>query len=286
MISLLVSVEEKAKQKNVIDSIAGTISRYKMRIGYWKDPKNHNDSMAEKLKKWEAKLQELENIKGTEANTSATDFDKECSLLKSFANNINDANERKWYIQNVRILQQFTNLGSTLEERDKLRDKYMAENFLWIKEQNPDSKLIIWAHNIHIQKNKGFQTGYRMGHYLDSALKTDYIAVAYTFHQGSYLASGDKGISSYHAQTSNPGTYEYYFHCTGKPIFLLDLRKIDPYYIPSQYLNDHLQFRVIGAVQSAKEFFYTYILKDFDMIVFIDQSTPSTLLHERKVSGQ
>ena len=43
--------------------------------------------------------------------------------------------KREWLLRNTRILEQY------LDKTSMSRDKYMAENLEWIKEQNPESCL-------------------------------------------------------------------------------------------------------------------------------------------------
>ena len=63
----------------------------------------------------------------------------------------------------------------------------MAENFLWIKEHNPNSKFIISAHNGHINNAKN-----KMGEYLKDKLQNDYKTFGFAFFDGEYKARGTK----------------------------------------------------------------------------------------------
>jgi erythromycin esterase len=175
--------------------------------------------------------------------------------------------EKSWLLQNIRILEQYLDVSS--------RDKYMAENLLWIRSQNPGSKIVSWAHNGHIQK-----TDYRMGMYLSESLKEDYLTIGISFHKGNYTAMGDHGLSAYESQESYPGTYEYFFNMVDEPVFILDLReakKQNPE--QARWLLDPLPFRSVGAVKMVSEFSETDLTEDFDLIIFIRESTSSTLLN-------
>lgn len=175
--------------------------------------------------------------------------------------------DKNWLIQNIRVLEQF------LDTDD--RDKYMAENLLWIKSRNPDSKIVAWAHNGHIQKSDN-----RMGMYLSEALKEDYLTIGFTFHKGNYTATGDMGLSTYEAQESYPGTYEYFFNMADEPVFILDLReakKQDSEHC--KWLLGQLPFRSVGARKMVNEFSETSLISDFDLVIFIRESTSSSLLN-------
>ncbi len=174
--------------------------------------------------------------------------------------------KKSWLSQNIRIVEESLDIAS--------RDKYMADNLLWIKSQNPDSKIITWAHNYHIKK-----TGNSMGRYLSDSLKNNYLTIGFTFNKGIYTAVGDKGLTSYQAQESYLGTYEYFFNAIKEPIFLLDLREAKKQnLISNKWLLGQLSFRSIGAKKINTEFYDTDLTADFDLIIFISESTNSKLL--------
>jgi erythromycin esterase len=175
--------------------------------------------------------------------------------------------EKSWLKQNLRITEQYMDVTS--------RDRFMAENLLWIRSQNPDSKIIAWAHNGHIRK-----TGYSMGRYLSDSLRNDYVTIGFTFHKGKYTAVGKDGLTTYEAQESYPGTFEYFFNALGVPVFIIDLRDIkkqDQVY--GRWLSDRLLFRSVGAMKTESEFYDTDLTDDYDLIIFINESTSSRLLN-------
>ncbi|MGB1207267.1 MAG: erythromycin esterase family protein [Chitinophagales bacterium] len=183
------------------------------------------------------------------------------------ASSYND-DKKEWLLRNNRILEQF--LGNSYIARDK----YMAENFEWIAEQNPESKLTIWAHNEHIKK-----TGHSMGKHLAQSLKDDYLTIGFTFHKGTYTATGKNRLNTYQAQDSYEGTFEYFFQSLDEPMFLLDLRKIknnDSEH--GQWIKENLEFRKVGSRKKNNEFQETNLIEDYDMIIFINKSSNSILL--------
>ena len=188
--------------------------------------------------------------------------------LKSAIQSSAYSKEKKdWLTRHTRILEQF------LDKSHLSRDKYMAENFEWILGQNPGSKIVIWAHNGHIQK-----TGYSMGKFLAESLKEDYITVGFTFHKGKYTAIGKNGLNTYRAQDSYEGTFEYMFQSLNEPIFLLDLRKVkNDNSEHGQWMKEALRFRQVGSLKVPSEFQETNLLEDFDLLVFINESTNSEL---------
>lgn len=178
--------------------------------------------------------------------------------------------DKKWNAQNIRIIEQY------LDKSSVNRDKYMAENVLWIKNNNPNSKLIIWAHNNHIKK-----TETSMGKQLHEKLKDDYVTIGFTFHEGSYTAIGkdSKKLGIHQSQESYEGTLEYFLNSLEIPIFILDLKTLKQENNKlGQWLLNEIPYRRIGAMSMDNDFKKGTISNDFDYLIFIKESTNSTLL--------
>ena len=178
---------------------------------------------------------------------------------------------KAWLQQNRVIIEQY------LGQNDYLwRDKCMADNLMWIKENNPNAKLVIWAHNGHIRKTD------QMGFYLTQKLGDDYSTFGFTFFDGSFTAAGSKGLTSYEAEPANPGTLEYLLNQLNEPIFILDLKKIkSDNHKDTVWLMERLAYRFVGAVGGLGppgEFNTSKIADDFDYLIFIKTSSPSSIL--------
>ena len=197
------------------------------------------------------------------------DLDKLAQIVAEAAY---DNPEKAWLMQQIALLRQFIGQGPYLTQRDRC----MAENLLWIKDQNPSSKIIAWAHNDHIKKSEGM-----MGNFLADSLKEDYLTVGFTFYGGSYKANGQIGVSNVDAQYAYPGTLEYVLNQLDEPIFMLDLKKMRTQNDPMLEWIDNLQYRSVGAIKQVNEFTGRNISDDFDYLIFIRQSTPSHKLETR-----
>ena len=178
--------------------------------------------------------------------------------------------QKAWLQQNIVIVLQYLEMNNYL-----WRDKCMADNFLWIKEQNPQSKLVIWAHNGHIMKTNQMQ-----GAHLAQTLGDDYVTFGFSFFDGSYTAAGSNGLGSYDAVQAYPGTLEYLLEQLEEPFFILDLKKIkSDNHKDTEWLLGQLEYRRVGAVGGNPiEFSESKISDDFDYLIFIKTSSPSTLL--------
>jgi erythromycin esterase len=117
-----------------------------------------------------------------------------------------------------------------------------------------------------------------MGEHLDKQLKDKYVNIGFAFHNGNYTAWGPKKLGTYKAQSSYAGTYEYYFKAINEPIFALDLRNIPKDNPAAQWLLKQLEFRHIGSTKMESDFSKTDLTKDFDIVIFINNSSPSVLL--------
>lgn len=179
--------------------------------------------------------------------------------------------QKEWLIQNLRIIEQSV---SCLDD-DSKRDKYMADNFMWIKQQNPSSKFILWGHNAHISKAEPW-----MGSQLAKKLGSDYINIGFAFYEGDYNAIGEKGLTSYPSQSAYLGTYEYYFNkVADTPMFILDLRKVRQNNSDNcKWLKANLRFRTTGGMKITEEFNEVNVVDDYDIIIFINKVTPTKLL--------
>lgn len=191
------------------------------------------------------------------------------SFLKSSVETSFQTQDKEWLLQNITIIEQYLGKNSFL-----WRDKCMADNLLWIKNNNPESKFIIWAHNAHIQK-----TNEMMGDHLSQKLGDDYKTFGFAFFNGSYTAAGNKGLTAYNAIQAYPGTLEYLLEQLNEPLFILDLKKIKTDNPKGcEWLKSQLEFRGIGAMGGMpNEFSDLNVSDNFDYLIFIRTSSPSKL---------
>ena len=135
---------------------------------------------------------------------------------------------------------QFTILKRTLEMFQKsyalsykdryngtaLRDELMAENLLWLMEEvYPDKKIIVWAHNVHIE-NAPVENGYMkwMGHFLKDEYKDEYYALGLFTYKGNAYQHWTKKTIPFENSDSN--FLEKKMSSTGKKAAYLNLEKL------------------------------------------------------------
>ena len=182
-----------------------------------------------------------------------------------------------WAIQNALIVEQATTnltIPATV-----FGDSAMATNLEWIAQQNPGARMILWAHDEHLWKSPG-----AMGSYTAANHGSDYVVFGSLFHGGSYNAVGAfvgtayGPLQAYGATPSFPGTVEYLLHSTGMPWCILDLRQASLNDPGSSWLLGPMQYRMIGSVEQDGFDFFIAPARMFDVLFFLDQSTPTDLL--------
>src|SRR5207253_1916561 len=138
-------------------------------------------------------------------------------------------------------------------------------------QQSPNAKVVLWAHNRHVNRQAG-----AMGSYLAGWYGKDYLPIEFAFHEGRYNAINSAGrLVANDAAPSFPGSAEYIFHRAGMPQFILDLRKASPNYPAAAWIFAPTSFRNIGAV-AIDGFSQRNNLPNYsDALIFFDQSHPS-----------
>ena len=183
---------------------------------------------------------------------------------------VSDAHDRALLRQWITLIRQY--LG--LEEGPFWRDRCMAKNLLWLREQYPNSRIVLWAHNGHISKADN-----RMGHWLQDGIGADYVNFGFTFYRGGCsIIVPDSEKLQHDVQTAPPGTLEYLLHQLDEPIFILDLRRMREERAPALAWINRMAFRHIGALKWEEEFWDEGVADQFDYMVYIDRVTPSHLL--------
>lgn len=183
------------------------------------------------------------------------------------------ASEVAWAVQNARIVAQAVGVitGGT-----RYRDQAMAENVGWILAQNPGAKAVLWAHNGHVQQREGW-----MGYDLSERYGDAYLAVGFSMNRGTYTAvkPGEGVTTDNTAGAASRRTVDGFLNAVGLPRFILDVRQAasSP---AATWLAEERLFRSIGAVavEDVSAFAPAVIDQDYDLLVFIAETTASTPL--------
>lgn len=133
--------------------------------------------------------------------------------------------------RHARVIQQAQSLfaAKNREEEFVARDRAMADNVVWLLEQSkPASRVLVWAHNGHVQTDSGNLPGPNMGVRLRERLGPDYLSVGFVLDEGAYRACPDpkkpRETVEVPLAPAPPGDAAEAFARTGIPMFAVDLR--------------------------------------------------------------
>jgi len=171
-------------------------------------------------------------------------------------------------------------------EKTRLRDFFMASNFMsLLQEEKPDTKFIVWGHNMHISKADTSETnGINMfGNYLQEAYGNKYYAFGFSFDKGSFqtFEYSDQrkplGMQEFSVSADHQNTIDWYLSKTGINPFIINFRINNiPDYM-STFLDSSLLTRRIGgeAIRSRVEMMngFCIINKSYDALIFINNTT-------------
>ncbi len=159
------------------------------------------------------------------------------------------------------------------------RDYYMASNFMNFVQQNPETKIAIWAHNSHISKNTFFK---QFGGLLKLAFGNKYFPIGFAFNKGSFQAielnnGKNGGLKEFTVPDAKEGSLEWYFAQTKKGNSIANFRQRNlPAYILN-FLESDLPSRNWGGSANLNTYTSDYrsykLINDFDAVIFIDSTT-------------
>lgn len=127
--------------------------------------------------------------------------------------------------------------GTGLAADTSARDSYMADSVRWHLERSaPGTRIVLCAHNAHIQKEpvsfNGHLTGFPMGRYLHRALGDDYFALGLTSNEGytADMLPDEEApfgftVATTPLQAPEPGSIEAAFTDAGSGPGFADLRR-------------------------------------------------------------
>jgi erythromycin esterase-like protein len=173
----------------------------------------------------------------------------------------------EWAIQNARVVLQAVQMRQGLVSRDRS----MALNVKWILDQNPNAKIVLWAHNGHVARD---WMSYRsMGEELHDMYGAQMVVLGFAFNRGSFQAMGARGggLQNFTVGPAPAGSLDALLGTAGIPLFALDLRNAPP------SLHETRPSRQIGAVfaSEAEANYFRRVSAPtiFDAILFVENTT-------------
>jgi len=195
----------------------------------------------------------------------------EYQFMKQLASNINQVND---------VAYSYTHSGLV-----NFRDVYMAENTLWTSSTfcGEDTKVALWAHNIHVSNVEWFQS---IGFHLKKLLQDEYQIIDFGFSTGSFTAVNIEKLpyslrTNYITRQPLIDSINYVCHFAKDDTFILKTSDIQPNSTFDTYISQLHDFLDIGAVFDGNSYHYYYEtkLKDHcDILFYWDHTTASELL--------
>lgn len=169
----------------------------------------------------------------------------------------------------------------TRHSADNNRDRYMAENVLWLREYFPAAKVVIWAHNVHISNDRDFSS---MGFYLKGQLDDDYHMLGFLFSKGSFNAIGISGANylplAARAIIEEPkaNSVNAIFSSANEPVFSIALSDLNNHPEWVSAFSDGLEFFHFGSVFGTTPDYFPFKRTHYDQIIYFDQTNAATIL--------
>ena len=153
---------------------------------------------------------------------------------------------------------------------------------LLLERAGPTSRVVLWAHDLHVMTIPG-----SMGAHLRRRFGDELLVCAFAFHHGRFNARtiGQRpeeiGPPTPHRAPDPPkDSYEAALHSLGMPGFIVDLR--DQSSRAPRRLQGPRLFRTLGSVYSealASSLVLPIMLpRQSDILIYFDESTPSQYL--------
>lgn len=161
------------------------------------------------------------------------------------------------------------------------RDKAMAANVAWIQKQNPNSNIVLCAHNGHISKQDGSACPYgMMGTHLTHRLGDHYRAIGFVTYGGTYTAparSKEKTLRrDLILSVPQEGSLEDSLKKVGHPIMLVNLHTTNV--AEPKCFKGNVALKHIGWSEESVGTSYTIqenLRASYDAVIYIENTTAS-----------
>ena len=170
---------------------------------------------------------------------------------------ISASSEKKYllYEKILKIIKQVLMVDYFSKEgNDTYRDKFMADNAIWIHDYFDGKKTVIWAHNAHILNGYLYDTG-NMGNYLTKSLSTNYVPIGFLFSKGYFNAFNIlyNGLFKQEINTEPlASSVNYLMSCSKASVFSVNVADLQKYNDWDYELSHSLRYLNIGATYNSR----------------------------------
>jgi erythromycin esterase-like protein len=198
--------------------------------------------------------------------------------------------------QNARLVQNaeryYRAMFGGRAESWNVRDEHMAETLAWLRQNRPEAKIVVWAHNSHLGDARATEMVTRgernVGQLVRERFGQDVFLIGFTTYSGEVTAASQWEAPAERkiVRSALAGSYEALFHQTGIPAFLLSLHSSSAI----QALNKPLLERAIGVIyrpetERMSHYFHCRMSGQFDAVIHIDR-TMALIPFERTVAWE
>lgn len=164
------------------------------------------------------------------------------------------------------------------------RDRYMAENAVWIANFMGDgAKIALWAHNGHVGNDMYYYRDDRsMGGYLRDQLGEAYKVIGFSFSTGSFTAVRRRFATGLGTcvidKEPNADSINYIFHKAAYKNFILVLDHLPSGGGLREWLSSYRPFITIGSVYYGFPYYVyapTRLMTYLDAVIHFDETTHS-----------
>lgn len=178
-----------------------------------------------------------------------------------------------WAIQSARLVLEFVEMKAAT----RTRDESMAQNVEWIVKQNPEAKIVLWAHNGHVS-NTGYSGVRSMGSYLRERYGKQMVNFGFAFSEGSFRAVElGKSLHAFTVPPAPEGTLDHALATTGIPLFAIDLRRVPEGSPAAKWFGEAHKSRSIGSAfsDSLEPALWSPgpAKADFDVLLFVEKTS-------------
>jgi erythromycin esterase-like protein len=230
------------------------------------------------LRLWRTAAPTNPNVKTVDPKLASAEWKKVVEHLEAsraaYGKKDATARETDWAIQNARVVLECMQMRAG----EVTRDASMAANVKWILDQTPGAKIVLWAHNGHVNA-KGYGNYSPMGADLRRMYGDQMVVFGFAFNQGSFQAraQGGGGLKDHTVPPAPLGSLDATLAASGIPLFALDLRLAPKSGPVAEWLKERHKTRSIGAMYPDGEPFALMadqvVPENFDAILFVEKTT-------------
>lgn len=214
-----------------------------------------------------------------------------------------DSTDYKFAKQTIAVIRQKLNY---FREQDfntaySYRDSSMTQNIKWIRENNNNGKIMLWAHNGHIGKGSfsdEFKSGNWMGTHLNNLYGKKYYNIGFSFSEGGFVSQSPSSTNVFYLMYSftksifkdepwlvsnnyvQPHSKSYLTNAFSKlktAIFYIDFEDISNKKSLKDFVNKDYEHYEAGAVyiNEKSALWSTNLYEYFDAIIYVDKTKPA-----------